>query len=80
MNGKSYTEQDRQYFAGYIEHRAQFRPFQCHGGLDCWVEFGPPALTHKKFDGSQGNLHCVGCGGPPTVAYGPNDRGGRYGR
>jgi hypothetical protein len=72
MKEKVYDEADRQYFRGYIEHRAEFRPFECHGGLACWVEFGPPALTSAR--------KCVGCGSPPAVAYGPNDRGGRYGR
>jgi hypothetical protein len=78
--GKTYDEADRQYFAGYVEHRAPFRPNDCHGGLDCWVEFGPPALTNKKPGGTSRGNYCLGCGGAPAIAYASNHRGGRYGR
>jgi hypothetical protein len=70
--GKTYDEADRQYFRGYIEHRAQFRPSECCGGSSCWVEFGPPALTSAR--------NCVGCGGAPAIPYRQAYRGPKYAR
>ena len=60
-----YTHEERQHFAQYVEDRARLRPLNCSGGLDCWVEFGPPALTKNPG-------RCIGCGGAPYVR--PNQR------
>jgi hypothetical protein len=57
---KVYDAADRQYFAGYIEDRARLRPVECCGGIDCWVEFGPPAMTSNP-------ARCKGCDGTPYV-------------
>lgn len=62
-----YTETDRQHFAGYVEDRARLRPIECCGGLECWVEFGPPAMMRRK--GNSGGSYCVGCGGAPEVPW-----------
>ena len=64
MFGKTYDEADRQYFSGFIDQREKMRPAECCGGLDCWVEFGPPAMTRRK--GNVGDSFCVGCGGKPA--------------
>jgi hypothetical protein len=76
--GKTYHEADRQYFAGFIAERAQLRPIECHGGLDCWVEFGPPAMTRLK--GNTGGAYCAGCGGAPEIPHLQQNRGRPYGR
>jgi hypothetical protein len=65
-----YTEADRQLFAAYAEVRAKVRPAECSGGLDCWVEFGPPAI---KSGGTEGG-HCRGCDGLPIVRLGRPSR------
>jgi hypothetical protein len=57
---RTYDEADRQYFRNYIEDRARLRPEECSGGSDCWVEFGPPAMTSNPG-------RCKGCDGAPTV-------------
>jgi hypothetical protein len=80
---KVYDDADRQYFAGFIDNRAQLRPIECCGGLDCWVEFGPPAIVRQKIvDGRRksGGVYCLGCGGTPEISYAQANRGGRYGR
>lgn len=71
-----YDDADRQYFAGFIEERACLRPIECHGGSQCWVEFGPPAMTRRK--GSTGGTYCVGCGGSPEIPW--QQRGRKYAR
>lgn len=80
MNGKTYSEEDRQHFAAHIDDRAHLRPAECHGGIDCWVEFGPPAMVRKLPGSTTGNLYCVGCGGTPAMPAALSNRGGRYGR
>lgn len=80
MFGKSYSDEDRQYFAGYIEDRAHLRPAECHGGPDCWVECGPPALTTKKTGTKSSNTFCVGCGGSPAIPHRLSYTKGRYAR
>ena len=79
MYGKAYSDRDRQYFSGYVDDRAKLRPEGCHGGLDCWVEFGHPALTRKKPGSTTSNFYCVGCGGTPAIPYRLNYVG-RYAR
>ena len=76
-----YDAADRQYFAGFIEARACLRPIECHGGLDCWVEFGPPAMTRQRIrDGRRksGGSYCLGCGGSPEIPW--QQRGKPYSR
>lgn len=72
---REYTDADRQHFAGYIEDRARMRPLECCGGTDCWVEFGPPAITRRK--GNVGGAFCLGCGGSPEIAPSADARGKR---
>lgn len=55
---RRYTEAERQSFAAYVEQRARCRPAECHGGLDCWVDFGPPAMS---------KMSCLGCAGKPPI-------------
>ena len=78
---KVYDAADRQYFAGYISEREKLRPIECSGGTDCWVEFGPPAMTRQKLvDGRRfsGGLYCLGCGGTPEIPW--TQRGKKYTR
>jgi hypothetical protein len=58
---REYTDRDRAHFAAYVEHRALYRPSECHGGLDCWVDYGPPAISRKN----RTSLCCLGCAGVP---------------
>lgn len=58
---RTYTDTERDHFAAYVDIRAEVRPAECHGGLDCWVEFGPPAMNTYK---------CAGCGGSPVIPVG----------
>lgn len=60
-----YTEAERQHFTNYVADRARYRPAECHGGLDCWVDYGPPAMSPKR--GSVKALCCVGCAGAPLI-------------
>jgi hypothetical protein len=80
---KVYDDADRQYFAGFIDKRAELRPIECCGGLDCWVEFGPPAMTRQRIvDGvrKSGGVYCLGCGGAPEIPWTKMNRGKPYGR
>lgn len=79
---REYDEADRQYFAGFIAERDKLRPIECCGGLDCWVEFGPPAMTRQIIRDNRrikaGGLYCVGCGGSPEIPW--TQRGKPYAR
>lgn len=62
---RRYTETERQHFAAYTDERARYRPVECHGGLDCWVDFGPPAMSPTR--GNVRVLCCLGCAGAPLI-------------
>lgn len=62
---RQYTEAERQRFTDYVEDRARYRPSECHGGLDCWVDYGPPAMSPTR--GRVRTLCCVGCAGSPRI-------------
>ena len=83
LSTRTYDAADRQYFAGFIDDRARQRPIECSGGLDCWVEFGPPCMTREAFvDGRRkaGGMYCKGCGGTPEIAPADVDHKWRYRR
>jgi hypothetical protein len=68
---RSYSETERAGFASRIADRAPFRPAACHGGANCWVAEGPPAITSRKRaatgSGYTSGIFCRGCGGRPNV-------------
>ena len=53
---RSYSDEDFALFAAYIAKRQPYRPVECEGGDECWVDKGPPAYCMKNSRG-----YCLGC-------------------
>ena len=53
---KTYSPEQRAWFAGYAEVRGLYQPDVCKGGSECWVQHGPPAMATRN-----GAPCCAGC-------------------